>query len=71
MLSKQKEAMRLFDEMVGQKITPNVRTFNILVDMHCKEGMVDEAKRVMDIMVQKRIIPDVVTYNSLMDGYYL
>ena len=50
---------------------PSVRTFNILVDALCKEGMLIEAKKVFDKMIQRGVEPDVVSYNSLIDGYSL
>ena len=30
-------------EMVEKKVALNVETYSILIDMHCKEGWVDEA----------------------------
>ena len=50
---------------------PSVRTFNILVDELCKEGMLIEAKKVFDKMIQRGVEHDVVSYNSLIDGYSL
>ena len=40
---------------------PSVRTFNILVDALCKEGMLIEAKKVFDKMIQRGVEPDVVS----------
>jgi len=50
---------------------PSMRTFNILVDTLCKEGMLIDAKKVFDMMIQQGIEPDVVSYNSLIGGYCL
>ncbi|XP_068309631.1 pentatricopeptide repeat-containing protein At1g62680, mitochondrial-like [Pyrus communis] len=43
----------------------------MIVDTHCKKGMVGEAKSVVEMMIHKDIKPDIVTYNSLMNGYCL
>ncbi|KAL0349870.1 UNVERIFIED_CONTAM: putative pentatricopeptide repeat-containing protein, mitochondrial [Sesamum radiatum] len=55
----------------GGKISPDVWTFNILVDAFCKEGMVEEAENVLEIMMQRNICPDIITYDALIDGYCL
>ncbi|KAL0414038.1 UNVERIFIED_CONTAM: putative pentatricopeptide repeat-containing protein, mitochondrial [Sesamum radiatum] len=66
-----KDVKVLFNEMLDNKIFPDLWTFNILVDAICKEGMVEEAENVLEIMVQRNVCPDIVTYNVLMDGYCL
>ena len=48
-----------------------MRSFNILVDTLCKEGMLSEAKKVFEVIIQRGIDPSQVTYNSLIDGYCL
>lgn len=58
-----------FNEISSQGVFPNVVTFNVLVDILCKEGMVAETKRVIDMMIQRGIEPDTITNNSLMHGY--
>ena len=50
---------------------PNVYTFIILVDTHCKKGMLIEAKEVFDAMIERGIMPNTIAYNSLIDGYCL
>ncbi|PNX71504.1 pentatricopeptide repeat-containing protein, partial [Trifolium pratense] len=57
--------------MLLKNISPNVVTFNILIDGLSKEGEVRKAKNVLAIMIKQGVKPDVVTYNSLMDGYFL
>ncbi|KAM7465119.1 hypothetical protein LguiB_012681 [Lonicera macranthoides] len=57
--------------MAGRNISPNVQTFNVLVDMLCKQGMLKEAEEVLESMIQRGVEPDVFTYNALMNGYCL
>ncbi|KAM7466417.1 hypothetical protein LguiB_013979 [Lonicera macranthoides] len=58
-------------EMVDRNVSPDVHTFNIVVDAFCKEGMVKEAEDVLEVMIKRGEFPTVVTYSALMDGYCL
>uniref|UniRef100_A0A199UCK7 Pentacotripeptide-repeat region of PRORP domain-containing protein n=1 Tax=Manihot esculenta TaxID=3983 RepID=A0A199UCK7_MANES len=58
-----REALALLKEMVGRNISPNVFTFNILIDTLCKKGLVSNAENIIKIMIQRGV--------SLMDGYCL
>ncbi|PPR87963.1 hypothetical protein GOBAR_AA32732 [Gossypium barbadense] len=57
--------------MRKQGIEPNVVTYSILVDAHCKEGMVSEAEDIIDAMIKRGIEPNVVTHNALINGHCL
>ena len=46
-----REATALLNEMTQRKIVPDVKTFSILVDTLCKEGMLTEANEVFDAMI--------------------
>ncbi|KAJ8428836.1 hypothetical protein Cgig2_005901 [Carnegiea gigantea] len=58
-------------EMVENKVALNVETYSILIDMHCKEGWVDEARTVIEFMISRGELPNIITYNTLLDGYCL
>ncbi|KAK9088226.1 hypothetical protein Scep_027308 [Stephania cephalantha] len=66
-----KEALKLFDEMWGRKMSPNSATFSIIFIALCKEGMVNKAHYLLEVMIQNGVEPDVSMYNRLMDGYCL
>ncbi|KAF8401826.1 hypothetical protein HHK36_012772 [Tetracentron sinense] len=55
-----KKAIRLFNEMLDRKISPDV-------DALCKEGMTAEAEGVLKVMIQRGEEPDTVT--TLINGY--
>ncbi|KAL5546946.1 hypothetical protein UlMin_006633 [Ulmus minor] len=71
MLGQWNDATSLLNEMVGRKIIPDVRTFSVMDDALCKEGIVKDAHGVVEIMVQRGIKPTVFIYNSQLDGYCL
>jgi len=57
--------------MILNNITPNIYTYNILIDALCKEGKIKQAKNVLAMRVRAYVKPTIVTLNTLMDGYYL
>ncbi|XP_057250126.1 pentatricopeptide repeat-containing protein At1g62680, mitochondrial-like [Beta vulgaris subsp. vulgaris] len=63
------EAKDTLAEMLERNITPSVNTFNMLVDMFCKDGNVDEAQAIMSFMIEKVLAPNIITYGALLDGY--
>ena len=62
---------KVINEMVDPKITPDVYTFSVFVDMLCKEGKFANALGLLKIMVQRGVKPDTITYNLLLNGYCL
>ncbi|GKA00782.1 tetratricopeptide-like helical domain-containing protein [Tanacetum coccineum] len=61
-------ASKMLQEMLDVGISPNVHTFNILVDAFCKDGRVEEAEDVINIMLDRGIVPDIVTWNGDRSG---
>ncbi|GJV48366.1 ulp1 protease family, C-terminal catalytic domain-containing protein [Tanacetum coccineum] len=57
--------------MLDEKMSPNVQTFNILVDTFCKDGKIEEAEDAINLMLERGIVPNIVTYSSLLNGYCL
>ncbi|KAF6157771.1 hypothetical protein GIB67_017301 [Kingdonia uniflora] len=53
------EATKLFREMMGRGISPDVCTFNILIDAICKEGMV-KRHMLFDLMIERGVEPDTI-----------
>ncbi|KAK9673443.1 hypothetical protein RND81_12G168300 [Saponaria officinalis] len=43
---RKRDAKEMLGEMSESNIVPNVTTYSMLVDMHCKDGMMDEAESV-------------------------
>nr|XP_043630496.1 pentatricopeptide repeat-containing protein At1g63130, mitochondrial-like [Erigeron canadensis] len=70
-LARWDEVCRILKEMEDAKISPKLRTFNIIVDALCKQGKIAEARAVIDIMVDetsgRKYPPNAVTYNPLID----
>lgn len=71
-IGKPEECLKLFEIMTLQeKVKPNDRTFNIIVQAWCSRGVIIEAWNVVDKMVAFGIKPDVVTYNTIAKAYAL
>ncbi|CAJ2641917.1 unnamed protein product [Trifolium pratense] len=49
-------------------LTPNVLTYNILINGYCKNKRIDEAMVLLSEMHGKNLAPDTLTYNSLIDA---
>ncbi|KAJ3681323.1 hypothetical protein LUZ60_015812 [Juncus effusus] len=62
------EAESFFDEMSELKITPDLVTYNCLIDVYCKNRELDKAHKVFDKMRENEIYPDVISYTSLIGG---
>ena len=58
----------LADGMIRRDITPDVITFNALIDSLVKEGKFSEAQELYNEMITRGIDPDTITYNSLIYG---
>ncbi|XP_021742875.1 pentatricopeptide repeat-containing protein At1g62930, chloroplastic-like [Chenopodium quinoa] len=61
-------ARQFFKEMEAHGLTPNVITWNSLLDGMCKNGQIDEAITMMQQMENSGVVPNIVTYSILMDG---
>ncbi|KAK1386151.1 putative pentatricopeptide repeat-containing protein, mitochondrial [Heracleum sosnowskyi] len=64
------EVSLLLKQMIeDMKISPNVYTFNILVDAYSKSGKLDDAKEIIEMMNERGEYPNIVTYSTLMQAY--
>ncbi|KAJ4818885.1 Pentatricopeptide repeat (PPR) superfamily protein [Rhynchospora pubera] len=64
------EAMKMFHEMVANRVKPNVITFSILIDGLCKNGDVKAAQKVFKEMPTYGVVPNSYSHNSLIDGFF-
>ncbi|PKA63300.1 Pentatricopeptide repeat-containing protein [Apostasia shenzhenica] len=65
-------AHQVFEEMEKDpRVKADRVAFNMLVEGHCRLGLIEEAKRVVEKMKEKGFLPDVATYGSLASGIVL
>ncbi|KAB2623252.1 pentatricopeptide repeat-containing protein [Pyrus ussuriensis x Pyrus communis] len=69
------EAMDLLEKaksflicMLNSGISPNVCTYNVLINARCNDERIQEALTLFGTMTKKRIKPDVVTFTSLISA---
>lgn len=62
------EVSRLFDEMLQCGYTCNTITFNVMLDIYGKAGLLKKAKRVFSL-ARKQGMADVITYNTIIAAY--
>ncbi|KAK2975448.1 hypothetical protein RJ640_017707 [Escallonia rubra] len=62
------ELSRLFDEMLRCGFAPNTITFNVMLDVYGKAGLLKKARRLF-WMARKRGLVDVVSYNTIIAAY--
>ena len=55
--------------MVERGRSPNVFSYNILINGYCKNKRIDEARSLFDEMSNKGVAPNVVTYSTLIGGF--
>ncbi|KAI9113682.1 hypothetical protein K1719_014933 [Acacia pycnantha] len=60
---------QLLNDMLMKNINPDVYTFNILLDVLCKQGSFVEVQELFDGMVNRGLVPDIQNYNVLINGY--
>ncbi|KAF3435660.1 hypothetical protein FNV43_RR22751 [Rhamnella rubrinervis] len=60
----------LYAEMFKLRIKSSVYTFNIMINVLCKEGKSKKAKEFSGFMENLGVKLNVVTYNTLIHGYY-
>ncbi|KAL1161461.1 hypothetical protein V6Z11_A07G136000 [Gossypium hirsutum] len=64
-----KEAIELFEEMVGKdQILPDALTYNLLINGFCREGKVDRARKIIEFMKNNGCSPNLFNYSALMNG---
>ncbi|XP_027912890.1 pentatricopeptide repeat-containing protein At2g15630, mitochondrial-like isoform X3 [Vigna unguiculata] len=70
-LNRTHMAWVLYAEMFTMKIKSSVYTFNIMVNVLCKEGKLKKAKEFIEYMEALGVKPNVVTYNTVIHGHCL
>ena len=54
---------------VSKTPTPNVVTYSTVINVMCKQGMIDKAKAILETMITNDVQPNVVTYNSFLAAW--
>ncbi|XP_024178293.2 pentatricopeptide repeat-containing protein At2g15630, mitochondrial [Rosa chinensis] len=71
-LNRTERAWVLYADMFGLKIKSSVCTFNIMINVLCKEGKLNKAKEFLGFMRFWGLSqPTVVTYNTIIHGFCL
>eukprot|EP00494_Astrolonche_serrata_P033741 UN34010 len=61
-------AMELLEEMKESQITPNLLTYNALINCHAKYGGIGAALQTVDLIKKDNLKPDITSYNSLLSA---
>ncbi|KAJ8480486.1 hypothetical protein OPV22_024213 [Ensete ventricosum] len=69
MLSLILRALEVMSEMLDNGCSPDIWTYNIIINGLCKMGNVSDATVVLNDVIAKGYLPDVFTFNTLIDGY--
>ncbi|KAG9440456.1 hypothetical protein H6P81_020621 [Aristolochia fimbriata] len=59
---------KVYNEVILEKISPDVYTYTTLINAFCKFGQIKEARRIFTEMGEKGCTPNAVTYNTLIAG---
>ncbi|CAA7058602.1 unnamed protein product [Microthlaspi erraticum] len=70
-LNRTESAWVFYADMFRMEIKSNLHTYNVMINVLCKEGKLKRAKEMLGIMESFGIRPNVVTYNTLAQGYSL
>ncbi|OWM67836.1 hypothetical protein CDL15_Pgr010774 [Punica granatum] len=60
---------RFLVEMKNEGTEPDVFYYNVMIDILCKLGKLEEAKDLLSDMMEMELQPNAVTYTVLLDGY--
>lgn len=66
-----KDVEAILTEMIENNVALDVQTYNVLIDMLCEEGRVDEARAMLELMINRSKPPNIIAYTALLDGYCL
>nr|XP_025703132.1 pentatricopeptide repeat-containing protein At1g12300, mitochondrial-like [Arachis hypogaea] len=58
-------AKYVFNTMAKNRVFPDVRSYNIMINGFCKSKMIDDALNLFEEMRRKNLVTDTVTYNGL------
>ncbi|KAL4375033.1 hypothetical protein HN51_008901 [Arachis hypogaea] len=61
-------AKYVFNTMAKNRVFPDVRSYNIMINGFCKSKMIDDALNLFEEMRRKNLVTDTVTYSTLIDG---
>lgn len=62
------EISKLFDDMLGHGYAANTITFNVMMDVYCKAGLLVKARKLFS-MAKKQGLADVISYNIIIAAY--
>ncbi|KAB2636965.1 pentatricopeptide repeat-containing protein [Pyrus ussuriensis x Pyrus communis] len=62
------QAYKLLMKLANSGVTPDIITYNILINGFCKDGNINGAFKLFKDMQLKGLSPDSVTYGTLIDG---
>ncbi|KAI5416732.1 putative pentatricopeptide repeat-containing protein At1g74580 [Lathyrus oleraceus] len=62
------KARELFDEMLECSLCPDVTTFNKLVHILCKKGLVLESEKLLNKVLKRGLSPNLFTFNIFIQG---
>lgn len=62
------EVSRLFDEMLRHGHSPSTITFNIMLDIYGKAGLLRKAEKLFQL-ARKNCLADIISYNTLIAAY--
>ena len=65
-----KDVEAILTEMIDNNVALDVQTSNVLIDMLCEEGRVDEARAILELMINRSRPPNIIAYTALLDGYF-
>ncbi|GJW94182.1 pentatricopeptide repeat-containing protein [Tanacetum coccineum] len=67
---RNKEAIGVVFDMVGDSMSPNLLTYKTVVEGLCREGRVDDAFDVLEEFRMKDSLMNEKTYKSLLNGLH-
>ncbi|KAL0408084.1 UNVERIFIED_CONTAM: putative pentatricopeptide repeat-containing protein, partial [Sesamum radiatum] len=63
------EALEIVNTMWEHDITPDIITYNIILDELCKSSSSDNVLETFKAMMEKGCIPNAITYNILIESF--
>ncbi|KAK1402220.1 putative pentatricopeptide repeat protein [Heracleum sosnowskyi] len=63
-------AKNIFDSLPSKDLSPDVKTYTMMIQGFCQEGLLDEASELFVEMEANDCMPNDVTYNTLIRGCF-